>query len=131
MLTLSKVEPVVKQLKLPTGHYVLFGSLPLLAHGLIECVNDIDVLVDVTGWSYAKTLGSVSLSPKGHQVISLGEAEIYAEWMDMDVEGVIARATVINGLAYATLEDVLSYKKALNRAKDQDHIRLIEGFQRS
>jgi hypothetical protein len=128
MLTLADVETQVKPLQLPLGHYVLFGSLPLLAYGLIQGVNDIDLLVDANGWVYAKTLGQISISPKGHQVIDLGEVEIYAEWLEMDVESVIARATLINGLPYATLEDVLFYKKALNRSKDQDHIQRIETF---
>jgi hypothetical protein len=128
MLTLVDVEAQVQPLQLPIGHYVLFGSLPLLAHGLIQGVNDIDILVDARGWNYANTLGQISLSPKGHQVIDLGEVEIYAEWLDMDVESVIAKATLINSLPYATLEDVLFYKNVLNRPKDQDHIQRIETF---
>jgi hypothetical protein len=125
---LPDVEKQVILLQLPLGHYVLFGSLPLLAHELIQGVNDIDILVDDVGWSYAKTLGVTTLSTKGHQVIELGEIEIYEEWLQMDVETVIARATLFNGLPYATLEDVLFYKKALNRTKDQEHIALIETF---
>jgi hypothetical protein len=128
MLELYDVEQQVKPLQLPMGHYVLFGSLPLLAHGLTQTAHDIDIVVDANGWKYAKSLGTIVQSPKGHQVIDLGYVEIYEEWMGMNVENVIARATLINGLPYAALEDVLFYKKALNRPKDQEHIQRIESF---
>ena len=81
----ASVQKLVEPIKLPQQHYVFFGSLPLLAHGLIDQVNDIDILADEGGWQYAKMLGDTSISAKGHEVIQLGDLEIYNEWMDMDV----------------------------------------------
>jgi len=44
----------------------------------------------------------------------------------MDVDGIIDRAELIEGLPFAHLEGVLSFKRALGRVKDLEHIRLIE-----
>ena len=122
----ASVQRLVEPLNLPRQHYVLFGSLPLLAYRLIDRVNDIDILADNLGWQYAKTLSSISISAKGHEVIQLGDIEIYNEWMDIDVAQVISQAVFIEGLPFARLEDVLHYKQILNRPKDQEHIRLIQ-----
>ncbi len=124
----ASVQKLVHPLKFPRLHYVLFGSLPLLAHRLIDRVNDIDILADNLGWQYAKTLSSISISAKGHEVIQLGAIEIYNEWMDLDVAQVISQAVFIEGFPFARLEDVLYYKQILNRPKDQEHIRLIQDF---
>jgi hypothetical protein len=128
MLTLDFIQEYISKLNLPIDNYVLFGSLPMLAYGLIQQVNDIDILANHKAWGYAKTLAPTSLSAKGLAVIQLGEIEIYNEWMDMDIDSIIARAVFIEGLPYAKLEDVLHYKQMLNRPKDQEHIRLIQGY---
>ncbi len=128
MLTLDVIQEYVPKLNLPKNDYVLFGSLPMLAYEIIQQVNDIDLLANNKAWDYAKTLAPIAVSAKGHEVIQIGDVEIYNEWMGMDVDGIIARAVFIEGLPYATLEDVLYYKKILNRPKDQEHIRLIQEY---
>lgn len=131
MLKISDIQEPVRALKLPKNSYVLFGSLPLLAYGLISQVNDIDILVNTPGWQYAQTLAWPLATTKGHQVIQLGNIDIYNEWVDMDVASVIQNASTIQGLPYASLNDVLHYKLALNRPKDQEHIRLIQHYLQS
>lgn len=127
-MTLAEVELNVKGLGLPTSDYVLFGSLPLLAHGLTNHVNDIDILARGSAWQHAQTLSKAELAPMGEWRVNLTDIEIYNAWLGMDVEAIIDRAVVINGLPYADLSDVLAFKQKLNRPKDAEHIRLLELF---
>jgi hypothetical protein len=107
---------------------VLFGSLPLLAHGLLESVNDIDILARGSAWQYAQTFAKAELAPMGEWRVSLDDIEIYNAWLGMDVDAIIDRAVFVNGLPYADLGDVLEFKQKLNRPKDTDHIRRIQTF---
>jgi hypothetical protein len=115
-------------LKLPANDYVLFGSLPLLAHGLIESVNDIDILSRGSAWEHAQTLAKAELAPMGEWRVNLDDIEIYNAWLGMDVEAIINQAVFINDLPYASLKDVLEFKQKLNRPKDIEHIRRIQSY---
>jgi hypothetical protein len=126
--TLERVQHIVTNLALPKDNYVLFGSLPMLAHGLVTDVNDIDILATNTAWTYAQTLGPVMVSPKGFDLIQLEHVEIFNEWMGLNIESIFARAVMLHGLPFASLEDVLEYKQILNRPKDKHHIHLIREF---
>lgn len=127
-MTLDEVEEKVRSLKLPTNDHVLFGSLPLLAHGLIESVNDVDVLARSSAWEHAQTLGKAEVAPMGEWRVSLGDIEIYNAWLGMDVDAIINRAILLNGLPYADLRDVLAFKQKLTRPKDVEHIKKIVAF---
>ncbi len=124
-MTLAEVQTKVFALELPPHDYVLFGSLPLLAHGLIENVNDIDVLARGSAWHRAQTLSKAELAPMGEWRVSLEDIEVYNAWLGMDVDAIINRAVFVDGLPYADLQDVLEFKQKLNRPKDAEHIRLI------
>jgi hypothetical protein len=128
VLTLSLVEQHLRSLELPANDYVLFGSLPLLAHGLIESVNDIDILARASAWEHAQTLAKAKLAPMGEWRVSLGDIEIYNAWLGMDVDAIINRAVFVNGLPYAALRDVLEFKQQLNRPKDAEHLRRIRNY---
>jgi hypothetical protein len=125
-MTLAEVQSKVLSLELPANDYVLFGSLPLLAHDLIENVNDIDILARGSAWEYAQTFAKAELAPMGEWRVKLEFIEIYNAWLGMDVDAIIDRAIFINGLPYADLRDVLEFKQKLNRPKDADHIRCIK-----
>jgi hypothetical protein len=125
-MTLAEVQSKVLSLELPANDYVLFGSLPLLAHDLIENVNDIDILARGSAWEYAQTFAKAELAPMGEWRVKLEFIEIYNAWLGMDVDAIIDRAIFINGLPYADLQDVLEFKQKLNRPKDADHIRCIK-----
>ena len=127
-MTLEEVQNKVSALELPTHDYVLFGSLSLLAHKLIESVNDVDILARASAWQYARTLAKAELAPMGEWRVSLGDIEIYNAWLGMNVDGIIDRAIFINGLPYADLQGVLEFKQKLNRPKDAEHIRRILTF---
>jgi hypothetical protein len=127
-MRLEEVEDKVAVLKLPATDYVLFGSLPLLAHGLIESVNDIDILARGTAWQHAQTFANAELAPIGEWRVRLEDIEIYNAWLGMNVDAIIDRAVFIKGLPYADLQDVLEFKQKLNRPKDAEHILRVQAY---
>ena len=120
----------VAALRLPAGDYAVFGSGPLLAHGLVRRVNDVDVLARGTAWEAAKGLGDRVTGEMGDPVVRLGdgEVEIFGGWLGMDADGIIDSARPVRGLPFARLEDVLAFKRLLGRPKDREHIRLIQRY---
>lgn len=107
--------------------FVVFGSAPLLAHGLREEVSDLDVVVRGGLWHRLSRHGApASGNITGDPVrsfcggrIQFSQRWISAEW---DTDDLIARADVIDGIRFAPLADVLAYKRSLNRSKDRADI---------
>lgn len=122
----------VRALELPPRDYAIFGSGPLVARGLIELKNDVDIVARGPAWKKAEALGPVAVGHHGDAVVRLhdGKVEIFAGWMGTDIDGIIDRAELIEGLPFASLGDVLAFKRALGRPKDLEHIRLIEEYLR-
>ncbi|MGL4609118.1 MAG: hypothetical protein ACRCYY_05445 [Trueperaceae bacterium] len=127
-MTLAEVEEKTKALGLPSSDYALFGSLPLLAHGLIDSVSDIDIVARGAAWTEAQTLAEAECLCLGAWRVSLEDIEIYTSWLGTDADSIIERANFINGLPYAKLQDVLEFKQKLNRPKDAEHIRRIQEY---
>ncbi len=127
-MNLSELREQVEQLNLPTEDFVLFGSAPMLVHGLIAEVNDIDIVARASAWEKAQSLGSKKLAAAGDFVISYKDTDIYDGWMGESVDAIFKRAQLLQGLKYAHLKDVLKYKLELNRAKDEEHISLLRVF---
>lgn len=116
----------VRALNLPLGDYAIFGSAPMLAHGLITEVGDIDILATGSAWQAAQKLGASKVAPGGDRIIQLSpKLAIFDGWLGLDVEGVIARSSPQDGLPTARLEDVAAYKRLLNRPKDRGHLKLL------
>ena len=120
----------VAALRLPAGDYAVFGSGPILAHGLVRSVNDVDVLARGAAWETARGLGAVVDGEMGDPVVRLGggEVEIFGGWLGMDADGIIDGAETVWGLPFARLEDVLQFKRLLARPKDREHARLIKSY---
>lgn len=126
-MTLDELTASVTNLALPEKLYLLFGSAPLLAHGLVDSVNDLDILATGDAWAYAITLAEVQIAAAGDPVVKLADdIDIYGGWLGRDVAALFERSRFIGGFRYASLEDVLAYKRMLNRPKDQEHIALLE-----
>ncbi len=130
-LTLTELKARVSALCLPPQDYAVFGSGPLLAHGLVEHVGDVDLLARGAAWLKATTLGSLETAPDGDRIIRLADGvDVFDGWLDMDTDAIIDRAVLINGLPFASLHDVLAFKRKLNRPKDVEHVRRLEGYLR-
>ena len=124
-------------LKLDSDDYVVFGSAPMWLHGLKDLTHDLDILAKGSAWEKVSTMGEKEIPASGVcQVVRLfdGEIEIYNGWWpgEWDIENLISRAQIIDGVRFASLLDVLKWKKhrvkEWDREKDTEHIRLIENY---
>ncbi|SDM47270.1 hypothetical protein [Allokutzneria albata] len=120
----------VRTLSLPPGQYVVFGSGPLAAHGIRETA-DVDLFVTTELYQSLKRAGwAEKTQVGGSSCLSIGVYEAYDTWRSGEhflvPEELIAAAEMINGVPFAPLEYVLSWKKALGRPKDLVDVKLIE-----
>jgi hypothetical protein len=110
--------------------FVLFGSAPLLAHGLRDDIRDLDVVTRGQTWRHVSArgipgAGAVSGDPVTHfwgGRIQFSQGWISPAW---DPDELIDSAEVSEGLRFARLTDVLAYKQVLRRPKDIVDIRRI------
>lgn len=132
MINLEELISRVNKLDLATQNFVLFGTAPMLRKGLINSISDIDILARGAAWEKAQQFAEIKIGSKGDKIISPStDIDIFNGWMGKPVEAIFKKAELIDGLLYANLEDVLSYKLELNRPKDQLHIKLIQAFLKS
>jgi hypothetical protein len=124
----------VRALAFPAGHFVLFGSAPLLVRGIVPATGDIDVLTRGPAWDLARNLAPVvRLAPYDVEVVRLleGRIEIGTVWGigEVDVDRLIDDAELIGGLPFARLADVRAYKELADRPKDRAHLRLLDEWE--
>jgi hypothetical protein len=115
------------KLNLSNDKYAIYGSGPLAIRG-IRKANDLDVIAkDDLYRDLKKELGE---KEEGKISINNDEIEIYPTWNALadDPEGIIERAETIQGFKFATLEDIIKWKRKMNRNKDIRDIDLIKGY---
>lgn len=123
----------VKSLDLPLGKYVIFGSGPMEAHGLRQTGSDIDILVTSQLYAELKQQGwPERVDSDGDAFLEQDGFEVTSTWnfghYNPTPEAIISRAEIIQGIPFAPLEDVLSYKRIFDRPKDKKDIKLIERY---
>lgn len=128
-----KAVEEVKKLKLPDGEYLVVGSGVMSALGIRES-EDIDLLVTprafeelrARGWDYR----AVEIDGRLRGKLSCGAAEAYTDiWYGderRDAEALFASATVIQGVPFQSVSELLKMKRAMGRVKDRRDIALIE-----
>ncbi|HPS21386.1 MAG TPA: hypothetical protein PLO44_01100 [Candidatus Paceibacterota bacterium] len=119
-----------KELNLPFGKYVIVGSGLLDALG-IRPASDIDIAVskdlyeelkkDQT-WKQEELHDQIFLQKDIFTIIPRLNWEKY----ETTSEQAINSAVVIKGTPFMSPEELLKFKKALNREKDQEDIKLLE-----
>jgi hypothetical protein len=124
---------LLMDLHLPTHDYVIFGSGPLLAHGLRTDVGDLDIVARNAAWDICASLArpQPTVSGYGHMICLHGGAlEIVDRWFSplWDTDQLIGNAHYIHGLPFASLTDVVASKWATNRPKDHADLSLIRTF---
>lgn len=123
----------VSELNLPLGQYCVVGSGPLVVRNLRDG-DDIDVLVteslfaeffDHPAWEEEVHLeGKHMLKNPPFQIMrEFGFGEYWPE-----PETLIDQADVVEGVAFAPLEEIVMFKQALGRSKDQRDIALINEY---
>ena len=134
----KRENPLIKKLlslNLPTDDYVIFGSGPLYACGIIKSPNDLDVVVRGEAWKKVLKLGKPQKLPFGNKAISLfdGKIEIMNAWAPgkWDIDELIDTAEIIEGIRFVNLKTVLKWKKRMARPKDLKHIKMIEEYVKS
>jgi len=123
---------LLRAMTLPSGHYAVFGSGPLLAKGIIDAVNDLDVICRGPAWERACELGDlvpiggtdVMIVSTHDGAITLGRTWAYGSF---DLAELITTAEMIKGLPFVRMEHVIEYKTIAGRPKDLAHLALIEG----
>ncbi|WP_405991230.1 hypothetical protein [Streptomyces sp. NBC_00986] len=127
-------HPLIRRLialNLKTDDYLIFGSAPLLAHGIRSNISDIDVLARGAAWDEACRLGipaTGTSTNSGAMHFWGGRIEVYREWISPGFvfEDLMKRADWIGRLPFASLPDVAAYKRKLMRPKDVDDLRAIQ-----
>ncbi len=120
-------------LDLNADDYAVFGSGPLLAHGLPVRANDLDIVARGTAWQQVARLREPVPAPSGNgSMVELanGDLQVFDAWTSpsWDVDRLIDDADVIDGIRFVALPVVLAWKRQSRRAKDAEHIMLIEKY---
>lgn len=118
------------ELDLDPRDFVIFGSAPLLAHGLRRRIHDLDIVARGTTWRHASRHGCPATGKINGAPMALfwgGLIQFSPSWIskDWDPDDLIDRADVIEGLPFAQLTDVLAYKQKLCRPKDRPDIEAL------
>jgi hypothetical protein len=124
----------LKELNLPKGRFVIFGSGPMGIRGLKE-PHDLDVIVtedifndfkersDFKGFKLGK-------KKSNNEYLEKDGIELYKNWHpgEWDINKLIQEAEIIDDLPFVRLEEVLKWKKLKGRDKDVKDIESIENF---
>lgn len=116
----------VKSLGFSQGEYAIFGSATLAIRGLREAPN-IDIIVTDKLWSDLLTKNT----PDDEGFIRFGVVKISNWWFaptTKPITQLIDESEKIESLPFVKLKEVLSYKKHLNREKDQRDVLLIKNY---
>jgi hypothetical protein len=122
----------VKELNLPLGSYVVFGSGPLHVHGIRE-TSDIDILTTPEIYNKLKNEGWQEADrPNSQKVLLKDEFDVGTTWhygdYNPDVHDLISTADIIEGIPFGSLDEVIKSKTASARDKDLKDIQLIRDY---
>jgi hypothetical protein len=133
----NKLIQKLIRLQLPPSQYAIFGSGPMFAHNIrnLEDLNDIDIIAIGDAWrkSLRFNNGPVIYDDGWkceHIYLFNEEIEIWNGWHPAsgDIDKLITNAEVIDGIPFIRLEDMVIWKKAMNRQKDKEHLLLVENY---
>lgn len=126
----------IRALNFPMGKYIVVGGV-LEVHG-IRPANDIDIVVP------RKFFEELAEKPE-YQLMDFTYPDDRKNWLKGDgvdimpgfsyndlyrpvTEELIANADIIDGLPFIPLKELMKWKKAANREKDQRDVILIEAY---
>lgn len=127
---IRRLAMLVTELDLDPRDFVIFGSGPMLAHGLRHDIHDLDIVARGPAWRRVAEhgcpgTGSINGAPMAlfwDGLIQFSRGWISADW---DSDDLIDRAETIQGWPFARLTDVLAYKQVLLRPKDYPDIAVL------
>jgi hypothetical protein len=120
-------------LELDVDDFVVAGSGPLLARGLVASISDLDVVVTEAAWRIAVKEAKPEPAPFGpvnHVLMFDGALEILDGWFPelWTVAELIRTADEFEGIRFVNLGVVRRSKEILGRPVDLRHITLIDEF---
>jgi hypothetical protein len=105
------LEYLLDELKgygLEDGDYAIFGSAPLVVKGLLDDVNDLDVIIKPSKWIF------------GDNEYRTEDIEFFNNWPGFDIDDLIDNKSFeYNGFRFVNVDEVIRYKKMLKRKKDK------------
>jgi hypothetical protein len=127
---IRRLAMLVTELDLDRRDFVIFGSGPLLAHGLRYGIRDLDIVARGSVWQHVCEYGSPDTGSVNGAPMALfwnGLIQFSQGWIsdDWDADDLIDRAEGIQGWPFAQLTDVLAYKQMLLRRKDHLDIAVL------
>lgn len=128
----QQIVDKVKSLNLPAGSYIVFGSCPLALAGLREA-GDIDMLVNDETLEQLRQAGWQEVDkgkddkPLAHDVFEAHNSWKFSAY-NPTLEHLLATATVVDGIPFASLDEVRKWKAASGRPKDLVDIELINNY---
>ncbi len=104
----------------------------MIARGIIEATNDLDLITRGAAWDLVQELGTIGTFPDGNRRVDLFDGRITFgnSWLygSFDLDELIETAEWIDGLPFVRMEHVIVYKQAADRPKDREHLRKLEDW---
>jgi len=131
-MTRDEIISKVKSLGWLAGAYIVFGSGPMAAAGIRESA-DVDLLVSPQLFEQLRQAGwkEVVKGP-GDKPLVKDVFEAHPNWdfssYKPTLDHLLATATVIDGVPFASLQEVKKWKTAGARPKDLVDIELIDEY---
>ncbi len=134
MKTQHSIFTRIERLNLPYGQYAVFGSSLLDAWGLRRA-EDLDIIatpelytqLKATGWQEQQKNG-FTLLHKYDANISTTQKPFPGSSYNPDRMQLIKEATIINGLPFVKVEEVIACKVDYGRPKDLADIELLKSY---
>jgi len=120
----------VKKLNLPVDQYAVVGSGVMSAYG-IRPHHDVDLIVTKNLFGVLKNNGWQGV-PNRNSVLKKDNYEVDADYKygeyQPNHEELIRNVDIIEGVPFISLSELIKFKKALGRDKDNKDIELIEQY---
>lgn len=134
-MTKEEIITKVKELNLPKNSYIVFGSCPLAVAGIREA-NDIDLLVSDEVFAELKRAGWQELHKSRDDIPLVKDVfEAHNNWNfstsqshNPTLKTLLEDATIIAGIPFASLDEVLKWKTVSARPKDLVDVELINKY---
>ncbi|SCG14589.1 hypothetical protein GA0070610_0796 [Micromonospora echinofusca] len=120
---------MMRALDLPATEYVVFGSGPLLAHGLRRDIGDLDVVARGRAWDVLSAAARPVVPPSGRGQMVRLQIEAVTQWLPgFDTDALISSAEHHAGIPFAPLAQVRRSKQLTGRPKDRRDLALIDSL---
>jgi hypothetical protein len=118
----------IKALQLPPDQFVVVGGCIMVALGLLEAEDDIDIAVTQTQFESFRRQGWKEYRFQDKSVLKHGIYDVgvnFGPWTLADLQ---SDALIINDIAFINPRKCLRWKQEFNRPKDQPHIKLLQAY---